>query len=98
MEAIKNDIERRAKDLERYNYTDTKRLATIELLDQLAQSIDFVQRQVNHAYKAIEYYNNQFGMRATTKLRYDSWQIKKATLTRLQTRYKKVLTILNDTI
>lgn len=98
MQAIKNDIKKRASNLERYNYVNTERLATIELLEELATSIDFVQKQTTAAFKSIEWYNNQFGMKATTKIRFDIWQIKKASLTRLQNRYKLTLELLIKTV
>lgn len=96
-QAIINDIEKRAKEMSNFNYHNPHRIATIQLLDEIASSIDFQQKQVNYAYKSIEYFS-QFGMPATTRMKYDNWQIKKAALTRLQSRYKKTLEILTTTI
>lgn len=98
MQAIKNDINKRVEYLNQYYKINTKRIATIELLSDIADNIDFMQNQVKHAYKSIEWYNNQFGMVATTKQKYDNWQIKKAVLTRLQNRYKLTLELLNQTV
>jgi predicted AlkP superfamily phosphohydrolase/phosphomutase len=97
-QAIINDIEKRVQEMSNFNYHNPQRIATIQLLDEIANTIDFQQKQVNYAYKSIEWYNQQFGMKATTKLRFDNWQIKKAALTRLQSRYKKTLEILTTTI
>jgi len=97
-QALLNEIEKRAQEMEKYNYHNPRRMATISLLEEIANSVDFMQKQVGHAYKSIEWYNNQFGMRATTKERYDIWKIKKAALTRLQNRYKKTLEILIKTL
>jgi len=90
MQAIKNDIKKRVDYLSQYHKTDTKRIATIDLLKDIAENIDFMQNQVKHAYKSIEWYN--------TKQKYDNWQIKKAVLTRLQNRYKLTLELLNQTV
>ena len=98
MQAIKNDINKRVEHLNQYYKINTKRIATIELLCDIAENIDFMQNQVKHAYKSIEWYNSQFGMVATTKQKYDNWQIKKAVLTRLQNRYKLTLELLNQTV
>lgn len=96
-QAILNEIEKRANQVSKYNYDNPRRIATINLLEEIANSVDFYQKQVQHAFKSIEWYNQQFGMRATTLERYENWQIKKATLTRLQSRYKKTLEILIKT-
>jgi hypothetical protein len=93
-QALLNEIERRTKEMEKYNFENARRMATINLLEEIASSVDFYQKQVQHAFKSIGWYNQQFGMRATTLQRYDNWQIKKATLTRLQDRYKKTMEIL----
>lgn len=96
-QALLNEIERRTEEVSKFNYQNPRRIATINLLEDIAWAVDFYQKQVGYAYKSIEWYNAQ-GMRATTKERYDNWQIKKATLTRLQERYKKTLEILNKTL
>ena len=96
-QALLNEIEKRAEQMSKYNYDNPRRMATINLLEEIAGAVDFYQKQVHHAFKSIEWYQQQFGMRATTLQRYDNWQIKKATLTRLQKRYKKTLEILIKT-
>jgi len=95
-QAINNDIEKRAESLKIYYYTNPRRIATIKLLDEIADAIDFYQKQVNNYFEAIEY-NKQQGWIASAKMRFHNWQIKKATLTRLQPRYKIVLEILMQT-
>ena len=96
-QAIKNDIEKRAESLKIYYYTNPRRIATINLLEDIADGIDFYQKQVTNYFEAIEY-NKQQGWIASAKMRFHNWQIKKATLTRLQQRYKIVLEILMQTV
>jgi len=97
MNAIKNEIQRRVEEMAKYSYDDPYRIATINLLEDIANSVDFMQKQTQAAYKSIEWYNNQFNMIATTKIRYHIWEIKKAALTRLQDRYRKTLELLYKT-
>ena len=93
MEAIKNDIEKRVEALRKYYYTNPSKIATINLLEDIAHAVDFYQRQVAQTYKSIDW-NKQQGFIASSKIRFHNWEIKKATLTRLQDRYKKVLELL----
>lgn len=95
-QAIHNEIEKRTNYLKIYHYNNTRRIATIKLLEEIADAVDFYQRQTNHYFKSIDY-NKQRGFIATSKIRFHNWQIKKATLTRLQKRYKIVLEILSTT-
>ena len=93
MDAIKNDIEKRVEPLKTYYYDNTGYFATINLLEDIAHAVDFYQRQVAQTYKSIDW-NKQEGFIASSKIRFHNWEIKKATLTRLQDRYKKVLELL----
>jgi len=93
MEAIKNDIEKRVEALRKYYYSNPQKVATINLLEDIAHAVDFYQNQVKQYYNAIDW-NKQQGFIASSKIRFHNWQIKKATLTRLQNRYKKVLELL----
>ena len=96
MKAIKNDIEKKVAELSKYYYDDPHRIATINLLEEIALAVDYYQKQVVSTLKAVNW-NEQQGFTATAKQRFHSWQIQKATLTRLQSRYKKTLEILSNT-
>ncbi len=96
-QAIKNEIDKRAESLKIYYYNNPKKIATIKLLDEITDAIDFYQKQVNNYFDSIDY-NQQQGWIASAKIRFHNWQIKKATLTRLQQRYKIVLEILVETV
>lgn len=95
-QAIQTEIQNRVNDLKSYYYDNPRRIATIKLLDDIADAVDFYQKQTNTYFKSIDY-NKQQGFIATSKIRFHNWQIKKATLTRLQKRYKIVLEILSTT-
>ena len=96
MQAIKNDIERRVQKLNKYYYDDPTKIATINLLEELADAVDFYQKQVASYYRSIDW-NKQQGFTASSKIRFHNWEIKKKTLTRLQNRYKTVLEFLHNT-
>tara|TARA_Y100001938_G_scaffold90588_1_gene124131 strand:- start:471 stop:764 length:294 start_codon:yes stop_codon:yes gene_type:complete len=93
MNAIKKDIEKRVEKLRKYYYENPGKIATINLLEDIAHAVDFYQRQVAQSYKSIDWEKQQ-GFIPSTKERYHNWEIKKATLTRLQERYRKVLELL----
>lgn len=92
--AITNEIERRVEEMKKFNYHNPYRLATINLLEELAGAIDHYQKQVATTFKSIEWYKNQ-GMKASSLQSYHNWNIQKGALTRLQERYRKTLEILN---
>lgn len=95
MKAIKKDIEKRTLELSKY-YDNPERMATINLLESIASSIDFYQKQTASSLKASKW-NEEQGLHINAKVWFNNWQIKKATLTRLQQRYKKTLEILSNT-
>ena len=96
MQAIINDVNRRIEKMERFNFTNKKRRAIVELLEQLNEAIDSFQKHVQHSFSVVQWYSNK-GMNATAKQRFHDWQIQKAVLTRLQSRYKKTLELLIKT-
>lgn len=96
MQAIKNNIEQRVQELTKYYYDNPEKIATINLLEELADAVDFYQKQVASYYCAIDW-NRQQGFTASAKVRFHNWEIKKKTLTRLQNRYKIVLELLYET-
>ena len=95
MRAIKNDIEKRVLKLSKYHIYP-ERLATINLLEEIALAIDFYQRRSVSSLKSSEW-NEEQGNKITSDVWFKSWQIQKATLTRLQERYRKTLEILSNT-
>lgn len=95
-QAIKNDIERRIDRMNHFNFNNKRRLATIELLEEITQMIDFMQKQVQHSFKVIEFYK-MYDMKATSKQKFHDWHIQKMMLTRLQERYRKVIELLYET-
>ena len=95
-QAIKNDIERRIDRMNHFNFNNKRRLATIELLEEITQMIDFMQKQVEHSYKVIEFYK-MYDMKETSKQKFHDWHIQKMMLTRLQERYRKVIELLYET-
>ena len=96
MKAIQNDIERRIDEISRFNYANPHRIATVQLLEDIATAIDFQQKQVGHAFKAFQWYDRNT-MLANKTIKFHQWGIKKAALTRLQERYRKTLELLNNT-
>jgi len=96
MQAIKNNIEQRVQDLAKYYYNNPEKIATINLLEEIANAVDFYQKQVAQSYQSIDW-NKQQGFTASAKIRFHNWEIKKKTLTRLQDRYKIVLELLYQT-
>lgn len=95
MKAIKKDIEKRTLELSKY-YDNAERMATINLLEEIASAIDFYQKQTASSLKTIKW-NEEKGLQMNAKVWFKNWQIQKATLTRLQQRYKKTLEILSNT-
>ena len=77
-------------------YDNAERMATINLLEEIASAIDFYQKLTASSLKAI-IWNEEKGLHIDAKVWFNNWQIKKATLTRLQQRYKKTLEILTNT-
>ncbi len=95
MRAIKNDIEKRVLNLSKY-YAYPERLATINLLEEIALAIDLYQRRSVSSLKSSKW-NEEQGNNITSDVWFKTWQIQKATLTRLQQRYRKTLEILSNT-
>ena len=95
MRAIKNDIEKRVLKLSKY-YAYPERLATINLLEEIALAIDLYQRRSVSSLKSSKW-NEEQGNNITSDVWFKAWQIQKATLTRLQQRYRKTLEILSNT-
>ena len=95
MKAIKKDIEKRTLELSKY-YDNAERMATINLLEAIASAIDFYQKQTASSLKTIKW-NEEKGLQMNAKVWFKNWQIQKATLTRLQQRYRKTLEILSNT-
>lgn len=95
MRAIKNDIEKRVFELSKY-YAYPERLATINLLEEIALAIDLYQRRSVSSLKSAKW-NAEQGNNITSDVWFKNWKIQKATLTRLQQRYRKTLEILSNT-
>lgn len=95
MRAIKNDIEKRVLKLSKY-HAYPERLATINLLEEIALAIDLYQRRSVSSLKSSEWNETQ-GNKIQSDVWFKTWQIQKATLTRLQQRYRKTLEILSNT-
>jgi len=95
MRAIKNDIEKRVLNLSKY-YAYPERLATINLLEEIALAIDLYQRRSVSSLKSSKW-NEEQGNKIQSDVWFKTWQIQKATLTRLQQRYRKTLEILSNT-
>lgn len=95
MKAIKNDIAKRVAKLEDriVKFENPERIAATNLLEELAESIDFMQRKCRKQLEDVRHYQEQ-GLSTVSDLRYKDWTISKAALTRLQDRFRKVLQIL----
>ena len=95
MEAIKNDIAKRVEKLEDriIQFENPDRIAATNLLEELAESIDFMQRKVRKQLEDVRFYQES-GLSTVSDMRYKDWTISKAALTRLQDRFRNVLEIL----
>jgi len=97
MEAIKNDIAKRVAKLEDriIQFENPHRIAATNLLEELAESIDFMQRKCQKQLEDVRFYQES-GLSTVSDMRYKDWTVSKAALTRLQDRYRKVLGLLGS--
>lgn len=97
MQAIKNEVQRRIKNMDNstfLRYDNPKRIVLSSILDELVHNIDFQQRKVKKKFETFQSYSAERFMNDVACKVWHDWNIAKAALTRLQQRYRIVLEML----